>query len=82
MTRIAIIGNAAGGKSTLARKISTARPLIEVDKILWQEGWKLAPSDVYEARHSAALAEDIWIIEGLGSSDRYRHEYLGQPRSC
>src|SRR3982750_2556107 len=45
VTRIAIIGNAAGGKSTLARKMSTARglPCIEVDTLLWQEGWKLAP---------------------------------------
>jgi adenylate kinase family enzyme len=69
MTRIAIIGNAAGGKSTLAHKISTARglPRIEVDKLLWQEGWKLAPADVYETRHSAAIAGDKWVIEGLGS---------------
>ena len=68
MTRIAIIGNAAGGKSTLARKISAARglPLIEVDKFLWQDGWKLAPADVYETSHSAAIAGDQWVIEGLG----------------
>ena len=69
MSRIAIIGNAAGGKSTLASKISTARglPRIEVDKLLWEEGWKLAPPDVYETRHSAAIAGDKWVIEGLGS---------------
>lgn len=69
MTRIVIIGNAAGGKSTLANKISTARglPRIEVDKLLWEEGWKLAPSDVYETRHAAAIAGDKWVIEGLGS---------------
>ena len=68
MTRIAIIGNAAGGKSTLAHKIASVRglPHIEVDKLLWQEGWKLAPADVYEARHSAAIAGDKWVIEGLG----------------
>jgi len=53
----------------LASKISTARglPRIEVDKLLWEEGWKLAPSDVYETRHSAAIAADKWVIEGLGS---------------
>ena len=69
MTRVAIIGNAAGGKSTLAHKISAARglPCIEVDKLLWQEGWKLAPTDIYEARHAAAIAADKWVIEGLGS---------------
>lgn len=69
MTRIAIVGNAAGGKSTLADKLATARglPRIEVDKLLWLEGWKLAPADVYDARHSAAIAGDRWVIEGLGS---------------
>ncbi|SFK03179.1 adenylate kinase [Bradyrhizobium sp. Gha] len=69
MTRIAIIGNAAGGKSTLADKISAGRglPRIEVDKLLWEQGWKLAPADVYENRHSAAIAGDKWVIEGLGS---------------
>jgi adenylate kinase family enzyme len=69
VTRIAIIGNAAGGKSTLARKMSTARglPCIEVDTLLWQEGWKLAPVDAYEARHAVAIAGDEWVIEGLGS---------------
>lgn len=69
MSRIAIIGNAAGGKSTLARNISAARglPLIEVDKLLWQDGWKLAPPEVYDARHSAAIAGGRWVIEGLGS---------------
>lgn len=71
MSRVAIIGNAAGGKSTLARNISAASglPLIEVDKLLWQEGWKLAPSKVYDARHSTAIAGDRWVIEGLGSQD-------------
>jgi adenylate kinase family enzyme len=62
MTRVAIIGNAAGGKSTLADKISAARglPCIEVDKLLWLEGWKLAPADIYEASHSAAIAGHKW----------------------
>lgn len=69
MRRIAIIGNAAGGKSTLARSIAAATglPLVEVDKLLWQEGWMLAPPDVYDARHASAIADDRWIIEGLGS---------------
>jgi len=37
MSRIVIIGNAAGGKSTLARKLAIARKLrhIEIDRLLW-----------------------------------------------
>jgi adenylate kinase family enzyme len=66
-----IIGNAAGGKSTLARQIAASRclPVIEVDKLLWQEGWRLAPPEVYDIQHSAAIARDRWVIEGLGSQD-------------
>jgi adenylate kinase family enzyme len=38
MSRIAIIGNAGGGKSTLARKLAKQRGLrhIEIDRLLWQ----------------------------------------------
>jgi adenylate kinase family enzyme len=69
MSRVVVIGNAAGGKSTLARQMSIARslPLVEIDKLLWKEGWHLAPPEEYEAKHSAAIAQDEWIIEGLGS---------------
>jgi adenylate kinase family enzyme len=69
MSRVLIIGNAAGGKSTLARQMSIARslPLVEVDKLLWQEGWRLASPEDYSAQHAAAIARDEWIIEGLGS---------------
>jgi adenylate kinase family enzyme len=69
LSRIAIIGNAAGGKSTLAYQISVARglPLVEVDRLLWREDWHLASSEVYNAQHSGAIAGDQWVIEGLGS---------------
>ena len=69
MSRVVVIGNAAGGKSTLARQMSIARslPLVEIDKLLWKEGWRLAPPEEYDAKHAAAIARDEWIIEGLGS---------------
>ncbi len=45
MTRVAVIGNAAGGKSTLCRQLSHARklPYFPVDKIQWRPGWHLVP---------------------------------------
>ncbi len=69
MSRVVVIGNAAGGKSTLARQMSIARrlPLVEIDKLLWQDGWRLAPPEDYSAQHATAIARDEWIIEGLGS---------------
>ncbi|WP_246666761.1 adenylate kinase [Bradyrhizobium guangdongense] len=66
-----IIGNAAGGKSTLARALAARRdlPLVEVDRLLWQAGWQLVPAEVYSRRHVEAIVADRWIIEGLGSQD-------------
>jgi adenylate kinase family enzyme len=68
MARIAILGNAGGGKSTLARKLSEthAIPHIEIDKLLWQEGWVPAPIDTYVAQHEQTMAGDNWVIDGLG----------------
>ena len=66
--RIAIIGNAGGGKSTLARYIASVHdlPCIEVDRFLWREGWRAAPADVYEAAHADALTKPGWVMDGLG----------------
>jgi adenylate kinase family enzyme len=68
VSRIAIIGNAGGGKSTLARVLSRQRGLrhVEIDQLLWQEGWKLSPADVYARQHADLIAGESWIIDGLG----------------
>lgn len=66
--RIAIIGNAGGGKSTLARTIAAALhvPHVEVDRLLWLPGWKPAPLAVYEAEHERAIEAVSWVMDGLG----------------
>jgi hypothetical protein len=68
MPRIVIIGNAGGGKSTLARKLAMARGLqpIEIDRLLWQDGWKLTPTDIYMRQHDDIIASDDWVMDGLG----------------
>jgi adenylate kinase family enzyme len=68
MSRIAIIGNAGGGKSTLARKLAKQRGLrhIEIDRLLWREGWVLTPTDIYMRLHNEFIEEDEWVIDGLG----------------
>jgi adenylate kinase family enzyme len=68
MERIAVIGNAGGGKSTLARALATRRglPYVEIDSLLWREGWQPAPEDEYEAGHARLIAEPRWVIDGLG----------------
>ena len=68
MSRIVIIGNAGGGKSTLARKLAERRGLrhVEIDRLLWRDGWVLAPTELYMRQHREVIAGDEWIIDGLG----------------
>ena len=76
--RIAILGNAGGGKSTLARQLAAARelPLTEVDKLLWKPGWVEATDTAFEAEHAPLIAGEGWIIEGMGKLDSIRPRLL------
>jgi adenylate kinase family enzyme len=71
VARIVVIGNAAGGKSTLARHLARRRelPLFEVDRLLWQQGWQLTPAADYARGHVAIVVQDRWVIDGLGRRD-------------
>lgn len=68
MTRVAIIGNAGGGKSTLARALSLARglPHYPVDRLQWRPGWQLVPEAEFAAAQDAILERGRWIIDGVG----------------
>lgn len=69
MPRITILGNTAGGKSTLARRLSEKRglPHIEIDRLYWQSDWSATPESVYEQQHAEILEKDNWIIDGGGN---------------
>ncbi len=71
MSRIVVIGNAGGGKSTLSRQIVAARhvPYLEVDRLLWRPGWHPTPKATYDAEHAKAIAREAWLIDGLGQLD-------------
>jgi len=69
MQQVAIIGNAGGGKSVLARKLGNQLniPVFQFDDLQWQPGWMPTPAKEIEVAHSQWLAQPGWIIDGWGS---------------
>ena len=69
MRRVAIFGNAGGGKSTLARKLAelTRLPLYVVDMMQFRAGGAAVPQDEFLKAHAELLQRDAWIIDGYGS---------------
>lgn len=70
-TRIAIIGNAGGGKSTLARALGGALdlPVVHVDSIQYRPHWRRTPVEECDRLLDAAAAGERWIIDGFGSDN-------------
>jgi adenylate kinase family enzyme len=68
MKRAVVIGNSGGGKSTLARRLSAAWQCrhVEIDGLLWRPEWQLTPVEIYHAEHARLIAEENWIVDGLG----------------
>ncbi len=67
MKRVAIFGNAGGGKSTLARELAaiTGLPLYVIDKIRFPTGVAEIPREEYLKLHADLLDRDEWIIDGF-----------------
>jgi adenylate kinase family enzyme len=68
MKRVAVFGNAGGGKSTLARQLSirTGLPLHALDRICYTANGDPVPQEAYAQKHAELLAGECWIIEGYG----------------
>ena len=68
--RIAIIGNAGGGKTTLARTLARTLglPVTHVDSIEYQSEWNETPVAESDARLAEIAQGQYWIIEGFGSN--------------
>jgi adenylate kinase family enzyme len=66
--KVAVFGNAGGGKSTLSRKLAelTDLPLYPLDTIQYRAGGTKVPHDDYLKAHTELLQRDAWIIDGFG----------------
>ncbi len=69
MTRVSVIGNAGGGKSTLCEKLGKAKslPVYALDQLQWNRGWVPTPSHIFKQKHDEILAKEKWIIDGFAS---------------
>jgi len=68
MKKVAVFGNAGGGKSTLARRLAetTGLPLYSVDKMQYRPGGAEVAHDEYLKVHQDVLNREQWIIDGFG----------------
>ena len=69
MKRVAVFGNAGGGKSTLAKKLAelTGLPLFPLDLIQFRTGGGKIPHDEFLEAHADLIARDEWVIDGFGN---------------
>jgi adenylate kinase family enzyme len=72
MKQVLILGPAASGKSTLAKRLGevTGLPVIELDKIFWRPDLLPTPRDQWVELQQRLVEKNRWIIEGdLGPYD-------------
>ncbi|MEM6614078.1 MAG: adenylate kinase [Cyanobacteria bacterium P01_C01_bin.72] len=71
MKRVAVFGNAGGGKSTLSKRLAemTGLPLVVLDLIQYKPGGEKISHEEYKTAHNKILKQDCWVIDGFGSLD-------------
>jgi adenylate kinase family enzyme len=76
MKKVAVFGNAGGGKSTLARRLAgiTGLPLYPIDTMLYPAGYRPEQAnggkisfEQFQTVHADLLKQDRWIIDGFCS---------------
>lgn len=66
--KVAVFGNAVGGKSTLAKRLAqlTHLPVCPLDMIQYRSDGGEVPRDEYLKAHVKLLQHEAWIIDGFG----------------
>jgi adenylate kinase family enzyme len=69
MKKVAVFGNAGGGKSALGRRLAelTGLPLHVVDMMQFRSGGAKVPHDEFLQGHTDLLRREEWIIDGFGN---------------
>ena len=66
MRRVVIVGRSGSGKSRLARRLGRQLrlPVIHLDQLYWEPGWREPDIAEFRARVAAAIAGNGWISDG------------------
>ncbi len=64
--RIAVIGRAGAGKTTVAQALADALglPLVHLDRLYWGPAWTPFPAERFGEAQTSAVAADAWVIDG------------------
>ena len=70
LRRVAVMGMAGAGKSTLAVELGRAldAPVFHLDSIYWKPGWVPADWEEFREQHRELLALERWVLDGNYSS--------------
>jgi adenylate kinase family enzyme len=71
MDRVAVIGNAGGGKTSLCNQLGAELdiPVLSMDSVMWTPNWIRAPLADVARVHNEWMKRDRWIIDGFGAFD-------------
>ncbi len=66
MRRIIVVGSQGSGKTSLSRNLGRklGLPVVYLDVLYWQPGWKPSDKPSFRARVAEAVAGDAWVIDG------------------
>ncbi|MCM1290050.1 MAG: hypothetical protein NC132_06415 [Corallococcus sp.] len=69
-SRVAVIGCPGSGKTTLALQLGQilGKPVIHLDKVLWNKNWQMLPFEERQTIHDNLIAQDGWLIDGMWRS--------------
>ncbi len=64
--RIAVVGRAGAGKTTIARRLADAFDLsvVHLDTMFWGRDWTEVERETFEAQQMAAIETEAWVIDG------------------
>jgi adenylate kinase family enzyme len=66
MRRVVVLGIAGVGKTTAAGEIALrlGLPHVEVDRLIWSEGWRKLPEPRWGEVVSPAIEAEAWVLDG------------------